>query len=143
MLSNATNQPKSIVDFWLHVPSGTHWSIIQHLKAKSRKYQGVFNAKSRVETWQVRGIWSQKLEHKQVPKRGTEPGVRTSYPRAISPSQTRICRCRSWSNEYLGIIDKQLKFFQDTIDEHKANFDEDNVNDFIGKSPTTKRLNLG
>ena len=44
------------------------------LKAKSRKYQGVFKAKSRVETWQVRGIWSQQLEHKQVPKRGTEPG---------------------------------------------------------------------
>ena len=45
-------------------------------KAKPRKYQGVFKAKSRVETWQVRGIWSQQLEHKQVPKRGTEPGVR-------------------------------------------------------------------
>ena len=32
-------------------------------KAKSRKYQGVFEVKSRVKTWQVRGIWSQKLEH--------------------------------------------------------------------------------
>ena len=31
--------------------------------------------KSRVKTWQVRGIWSQQLEHKQVPKWGTEPGV--------------------------------------------------------------------
>ena len=26
--------------------------------------------KSRVKTWQVRGIWSQQLEHKQVPKWG-------------------------------------------------------------------------
>ena len=48
-------------------------------KAKSRKYQRVhiFQVKSRVRTWQVRGIWSQQLEHKQVPKWGTEPGVRT------------------------------------------------------------------
>ena len=29
------------------------------LKVKSRKYQGVFEMKSRVKTWQVRGIWSQ------------------------------------------------------------------------------------
>ena len=39
------------------------------------KYQGVFEVKSRVKTWQVRGIWSQQLEHEQVPKWGTEPGV--------------------------------------------------------------------
>ena len=45
-------------------------------KAKSRKYQGVFEVKSRVKTWQIRGIWSQQLEHWQVPKWGTEPGVR-------------------------------------------------------------------
>ena len=32
------------------------------LQAKSRKYQGVFEVKSRVKTWQVRGIWSQQLE---------------------------------------------------------------------------------
>ena len=32
-------------------------------KGKSRKYQGVFDVKSRVKTWQVRGIWSQQLEH--------------------------------------------------------------------------------
>ena len=32
-------------------------------EAKSRKYQGVFEVKSRVKTWQVRGIWSQQLEH--------------------------------------------------------------------------------
>ena len=45
-------------------------------RAKSRKYQGVLEVKSRVKTWQVRGIWSQQLEHKQVPQWGTEPGVR-------------------------------------------------------------------
>ena len=33
------------------------------LMAKSRKYQGVFEVKSRVKIWQVRGIWSQQLEH--------------------------------------------------------------------------------
>ena len=32
--------------------------------------------KNRVKTWQVRGIWSQQLEHNQVTKRWTEPGVR-------------------------------------------------------------------
>ena len=37
--------------------------IISKFKVKSRKYQGVFEVKSRVKTWQVRGIWSQQLEH--------------------------------------------------------------------------------
>ena len=46
-----------------------------HLRAKSRKYRGVFKMKSRVKT-QVREIGSQQLEHKQAKKRGTEPGVR-------------------------------------------------------------------
>ena len=32
-------------------------------EVKSRKYQGVFEVKSRAKTWQVRGIWSQQLEH--------------------------------------------------------------------------------
>ena len=40
------------------------------LVAKSRKYQGVFEVKSRVKTWQVRRIWSQQLEHKKVPQWG-------------------------------------------------------------------------
>ena len=34
--------------------------------------------KSRVKTWQDRGIWSQQLEHKQVSQWGMEPGVRKS-----------------------------------------------------------------
>ena len=61
------------------------------LQAKSRKYQGVFEVKSRVKTWQVRGIWSQQLEHKQVPKWGTEPGVRKGK-RSLLASHTR-CKC--------------------------------------------------
>ena len=32
---------------------------IRPLQAKSRKYKEVFEVKSRVKTWQVRGIWSQ------------------------------------------------------------------------------------
>ena len=42
----------------------------QPLKAKSRKYQGVFEVKGRAKTWQVRGIWSQQLEHPASPKMG-------------------------------------------------------------------------
>ena len=60
-------------------------------KAKSRKYQGVFKAKSRVKTWHVRDFWSQQLEHKQVPKRGTEPSVRKGK-RSLLASHTR-CKC--------------------------------------------------
>ena len=60
-------------------------------KAKSRKYQGVFKVKSRVKTWQVRGIWFQQLERKQVPKRGTEPGVRKGK-RSLLACHTR-CKC--------------------------------------------------
>ena len=41
-----------------------------------------------VKTWQVRGIWSQQLEHKQVPNRGTEPGVRKGK-RSLLASHTR------------------------------------------------------
>ena len=36
--------------------------ILDCTKAKSRKNQGVFKAKSQVKIWQVRGIWSQQLE---------------------------------------------------------------------------------
>ena len=65
--------------------------VITILEAKSRKYQGVFEVKSRVKTWQVRGIWSQQLEHWQVPKWGTEPGVRKGK-RSLLASHTR-CKC--------------------------------------------------
>ena len=61
------------------------------LSAKSRKYQGVFEVKSRVKTWQVRGIWSQQLEHKQVSQWGTEPGVRKGK-RSLLACHTR-CKC--------------------------------------------------
>ena len=60
-------------------------------EAKSRKYQGVFEVKSRVKTWQVRGIWTQQLEHKQVPQWGTEPGVRKGK-RSLLACHNR-CKC--------------------------------------------------
>ena len=60
-------------------------------EAKSRKYQGVFKVKSRVKTWQVQGIWSQQLEYKQVPKRGTEPCARRGK-RSLLACHTR-CKC--------------------------------------------------
>ena len=47
--------------------------------------------KSRVKTWQVRGIRSQQLEHWQVPKWGTVPGVRKGK-RSLLASHTR-CKC--------------------------------------------------
>ena len=55
---------------------GDFHGSLKSYKAKSRKYQGVFEVKSRVKTWQVRGTWSPQLEHKQVQNGGTEPGVR-------------------------------------------------------------------
>ena len=60
-------------------------------KVKLRKYQGVFKVRSRVKTWQDRGLWSQQLEHKQVPKRGTEPGVRKGKLSLLARN-TR-CKC--------------------------------------------------
>ena len=75
----------------IHIPFIAILKIVIHLKAKSRKYQGVFEVKSRVKTWQVRGIWSQQLEHKQVPQLGTEPGVRKGK-RSLLACHTR-CKC--------------------------------------------------
>ena len=50
-------------------------------EGKSRTYPGVFEVKSRVKTWQVRGIWSQQLEHKQVPQWGrNQVSGRVSVP---------------------------------------------------------------
>ena len=43
---------------------GTSSASVNGVEGKSRKYQGVFEAKSRVKTWQVRGIWSQQLKSK-------------------------------------------------------------------------------
>ena len=51
----------------------------------------VFKVKNQVKTWQVRGIWSQQLEHKQIQKRGTEPGVLKSKPSLLA-CHTR-CKC--------------------------------------------------
>ena len=85
-------------------------------EAKSRKYQGVFKVKSRVKTWQVWGIWSQQLEHKQVPKRGTEPGV-CKGKRSLPACNTR-CKCsmettQNWVKVKLGI--KVMKLVESLI----------------------------
>ena len=47
--------------------------------------------KSRVKTRQVQENWSQQLEHRQVPKRGTEPDVRKGK-RSLLACHTR-CKC--------------------------------------------------
>ena len=47
--------------------------LLNAYEAKSRKYRGVFKVKSRVKARQVREIWSQQLEHKQVPKKRHRP----------------------------------------------------------------------
>ena len=63
---------------WIQVIFPDSYYVVSSVgyQAKPTKYQGVFEVKIRVKTWQVRGIWSQQLEHKQVPKWGTEPGIR-------------------------------------------------------------------
>ena len=60
-------------------------------RSKIEKVPRGIQGENRVETWQVRGIWSQQLEHKQVQKRGTKPGVR-KVKRSLLASQTR-CKC--------------------------------------------------
>ena len=71
--------------------SATLFASVQLLNAKSRKYKGVLKVKSRVKTRQFRGIWSQQFEHTQIPKRGTEPGVRKGK-RSLLAYHTR-CKC--------------------------------------------------
>ena len=68
---------------------GKRYKRVKH--AKSRKYRGVFKVKSRIKTRQILEIWSQQLEHKQFPKRGTEPDVRKGK-RSLLACHTR-CKC--------------------------------------------------
>ena len=64
--------------------------ILCQTKTKSRKYQGVSKVKSRVKT-QIWEIWSEQLEHKQVPKRGRyQMSGRVSVP--LLACHTR-CTC--------------------------------------------------
>ena len=65
--------------------------VLYFNKAKSRKYRGLCKVKSRVKTRHVREIWSQQLEHKQVPKRETESGVRNGKLSLVA-CHTR-CKC--------------------------------------------------
>ena len=69
----------------------SYLKYVRLYKAKSRKHQGAPEAKSRAKTWQARGTRSQQLEHQQVPKWGTEPGVRKGK-RSLLACHTR-CKC--------------------------------------------------
>ena len=74
--------------FTINLPLLSSYSLFkkdQRVKSKIEKYQGVFKVKRRVKTWQVRGIWSQQLEH----KKGAEPGVRK---RSLLACHT-CCKC--------------------------------------------------
>ena len=70
------------------------------LQSKIEKVPRDIKVKSIVKTWQVRGIWSQRLEHKQVPKRGTKPGVRKGIrKRSLLACHTRYkcsITCDMW-----------------------------------------------
>ena len=54
--------------------------------------------KRREKTRQVRENWSQQLEHKQVQKRGTEPGVRKGK-RSLLACRTR-CNCSIETSQF-------------------------------------------
>ena len=65
-LYNSTNirELPAFVPYFMHNMYSTDiFASFYIRKVKSRKYQGVLEVKSRVKTWQVRGIWSQQLEH--------------------------------------------------------------------------------
>ena len=64
-----------------------HWV----LNSKIEKVPRGIQVESRVKTWQVRGIWSQKLEHQQVQKRGMELGVQKDK-RSLLACHAR-CKC--------------------------------------------------
>ena len=73
--------------------------------------------KSRIKTRQVREIWSQQFEHKQVPKRGTEAVVRKGK-RSLLACHTR-CKCSIETNRKsmkvkIGI--KVMKLVESLID---------------------------
>ena len=78
----------------------TSRKLVIRSKAKSRKYQGVFEVKSRVKTWQVRGIWSQHLEHKQVQQWGTEPGVRKGKRSLLACHSRSKCSMETTHNRW-------------------------------------------
>ena len=68
-------------------------------KAKSRRYRGVFKVKKNEKRHGKFGKnWSQQLEHKEVPKRGTEPGVRKGK-RSLLTCHIR-CKCSMETTRY-------------------------------------------
>ena len=78
------------------------------------KFDKVPKAKSRVKKRQVREIWSKQLEHKQVPKRGTEPGVRKGK-RSLLACHSR-CKCSIETNSVKVKLDiKVMKWVESLI----------------------------
>ena len=97
LFRNTTNHPISSKSH----PSATENKIYRLkregvYKSKIEKVPMVFKVKGRVKTCQIRRIWSQTLEHKQVSNRGTEQGVRKGK-RALLACHTR-CKCSMESN---------------------------------------------
>ena len=71
--------------------------------------------KSRVKTWQNRGIWSQQLEHKQVPQWGTEPGVRKGkrslLPHPLQMLHGNVSQCVTENAHCSVVICAKCNFF--------------------------------
>ena len=74
-------------------------------KSKIEKVPRVIRGEKSSKAWQVRGIWSQQLQHKQIPQWGTEPGVRKGK-RSLLVCHTR-CKC---SMETLIIGEGQARY---------------------------------
>ena len=64
--------------------------------------------KRREKTWQVRVIWSQQLEHKQVPKRGKELGVRKGKCSLLACHTCCKCSMESTYNSVNGNLDVKV-----------------------------------
>ena len=52
----------------------------------------------KVKTWKIRGIWSQQLEYKQIPKGGTEPVVRKGKHSMLACHNRRKCSMETTHN---------------------------------------------
>ena len=70
----------------------------EHHEAKSKKHREVFKVKSRNKARQVREIWSQQLEHEQVPKGGTESSVRKGKRSLLACPARRKCSKETYLN---------------------------------------------
>ena len=67
------------------------YSHIICVQSKIKKVPRGIRGEKSSKDMAVRGIWSQQLEHKQVPKWGTEPGARKGK-RSLLACHTH-CKC--------------------------------------------------